>query len=117
MNKAELAKEMHYKAAKIAEEYVIERGRQVLQKCKSLDELIICMGACFFTSKSGEDIEEEDLPNMAQKFLNEVEDLNDLFNVKGMGIRFRANSKICNNWGRVENKDDLYKDDDNGQLT
>ena len=108
MNKYELAQEMHYKAAKIAEEYIIERGRQVLQKCKSLDELIVCMGDCFFTSKSGEDIEEEDLPNMAQTFLNEVEDLNALFNVKGMGIRFRANSSIINNWGRVENVDELY---------
>lgn len=111
MNKYELAQEMHYKAAKIAEEYIIERGRQVLQKCKSLDELIVCMGDCFFTLKNGEDLDYEDSPKMVQTFLNEVEDLNNLFNVKGMGVRFRANSQIINNWERVENVDELYLTD------
>lgn len=121
MDKLARIDELMNEADKLASEYVIEGARAVLKRCPALDEFICCMGTAFFTVKGSEDrvtVEydntifrngrEYEAPACAYDFLNHVEDLNQNFHVKGMGVRLRANSEVINNWGRVDNPDDLY---------
>lgn len=55
-----------------ANKLLIEGAREVLKECAGLGYYADVMGAQFFTSRSGKDVEYEHLPKLAQEFLDGI---------------------------------------------
>jgi hypothetical protein len=90
----------------LAIELVESEARKILFADSELDEFVMAMGGCLFTTTNtergyaprggGSNILDES--EIAPKFFEMVEDLNDRFNVKGCPMRFTAKGKIRRDW-------------------
>ncbi|MDR1202698.1 MAG: hypothetical protein LBL58_13880 [Tannerellaceae bacterium] len=105
-------------ARQMAVNEMIRLARKVLKEHSHLDEFVIAMGSCFFTTKnissSGcgngivdlrEQYMKEDYSYSSKltfKYFKPLDDFlgewNDVFKLTGEGIRFRAEGEIITDW-------------------
>jgi hypothetical protein len=97
--------ELFDKGAELAIELVESEARKILVADSELDEFVMAMGGCFFTTTNkergyaprggGSNILDDDV---APDFFEMVENLNDRFSVMGYPMRFTVKGKIVKNW-------------------
>lgn len=95
-------------ASDLAEKLVESEARKILAADRELDEFVMSMGGCFFTTENeergwcprggGSNIINEDQDDLAPEFFEMVEDLNDKFKIMGCPMRFTANGETIRNW-------------------
>ncbi len=125
------------RASDLAVQAVVNEAREILKADDGLHEFIMAMGGCFFTIKDGgkydalntmDDDEYDDwcesdeyvnvhhgiIDNVAtdfqQEFFDNVDDLNEKFNVMGYPTRFTATSKEVHEWGDTMKDPVVYED-------
>lgn len=83
-------KVMNQQIEKMAEDYakiLEDKARQILKNHASLGRFTDAMGVCdFYSSKTGEYIEYEDLPKAAKEFIDFVRDYSETFGNTGIHI-------------------------------
>lgn len=97
--------EMFDYGSKLAIELVESEARKILAADPELDEFVMAMGGCLFSTTNkergytprggGSNILDEEV---APDFFEMVDDLDDKFCVKGHPMRFTANGQIVKDW-------------------
>ena len=102
--------ELFQTASDLAVELVESEARKILAADPELDEFVMAMGGCFFTTTNKErgfhpreagvdgsnilDDDDIDTP----EFFYMLDDLDEQFNIKGCPMRFTANSQVTTDW-------------------
>ena len=124
------------RASDLAVEAVKYGAREILKNDPNLHEFIMAMGSCFFTIKDGgkydilqmtdEEYEawcdsdeyvysyngiiDNDRNDFQKEFFDNVDELNEKFNVCGYPVRFTATSKEVHDWGDTQKNPVVYEE-------
>jgi hypothetical protein len=92
----------------LAIELIESEARKILINDPELEEFIMAMGSCFFTttnkerghcpSSGGANIIASHKMEDCEDFFEIIDDFNEQFNIKGHPMRFTATGKVENNW-------------------
>lgn len=126
------------RASDLAIELIKNEAKEILKDDPDLDEFIMAMGSCFFTIKEGgkydlltfandkeweEWCESDDyvsvyngiidnaVTDFQKEFFENVDDLDEKFNIMGYPVRFTATSKEVYDWGDTTKNPVQYEEE------
>ena len=99
MGTLETINELYSEASGLAITLVEKEARKILFDDPALNEFVMAMGSCFFTTTTpgrSEILEEDDMD--CEEFFVLVSNLNEQFNILGYPMRFTATGDVIRDW-------------------
>ena len=95
MGTLETINELYSEAFGLAITLIEAEARKILFDDPALNEFVMAMGGCFFTTTT-QILEEDDID--CEEFFVLVNNLNEQFNIMGYPMRFTATGEVIRDW-------------------